>query len=126
MSLTRSVARALPLVAATLVAGAVAVLQPSSALAAKPCNIRGSEQAMGPSYVTSLKVTRTNCATGKKLVKAYYRCRVRNGGVTGKCRSKVMGYSCRETRSGISVQFNATVTCRAGSRTVVHTYTQNT
>lgn len=81
---------------------------------------------MGPTYVTSLSVTGVSCATGKQVVRAYYKCRVRSGGVKGYCHSKVLGYACSEKRSGISVQFDAKVNCVNGSRRVYHTYTQNT
>jgi hypothetical protein len=94
--------------------------------AAKSCSIRGQERSLGPSYVTSLSVSRTSCATGKAVVKAYHSCRFANGGKRGHCRRKVMGYSCSEKRSGIKVQFNGKVTCKKGSARVNHSYTQNT
>lgn len=82
-------------------------------------------------YFTSLKVTRVSCRSGAKLMVAYYKCRRKNGqGVEGKCRqSKVNGMRCRESRpsSGrvAGQEFNAKVTCRSGSKKVVHTYQQN-
>ena len=97
------------------------------AAAATHCGFGGLEQEhLGPTYVTSLSVTRVSCATGKKVVKAYYRCRVRSGGVRGRCHKTVLGYHCSETRAGISVQFDARVTCTSGHRRVVHTYAQDT
>jgi hypothetical protein len=94
--------------------------------AARTCSIRGQERSLGPSYVTSLKVSGVSCATGKAVVRAYHKCRFRNGGARGRCTKRVMGYRCKETRSGIQVQFNAKVSCRNGGRRVDHTYTQNT
>ena len=82
-------------------------------------------------YFTSLKVTKVSCRTGAKLMVAYYKCRRKNGqGVEGKCKqSKVNGMRCRESRpsSGrvAGQEFNAKVTCRSGSKKVVHTYQQN-
>ena len=65
-------------------------------------------------------------STGKRLVRAYYRCCKAAGGVKGRCTKRVLGYRCRESRHGIAIQFDARVTCTAGKRKVVHTYTQNT
>jgi hypothetical protein len=94
--------------------------------AAKSCSIKGQERSLGPSYVTSMSVSRTSCATGKSVVKAYHSCRFANGGKRGRCTRKVMGYACSEKRSGIKVQFNAKVTCKKGRARVNHSYTQNT
>jgi len=92
----------------------------------KTCNISGSESKMGPSYVTSLKVKKVTCATARVIVRGYYKCRIANGGVSGTCSARVNGFTCKETRSGIDVQFNAKVTCHKGRKYVYHTYTQNT
>jgi len=94
---------------------------------ATSCPLSVSEQRhLGPSYVTSLSVRGTSCSSGKHLVRAYYSCRVHSGGARGTCHRTVLGYHCHETRSGISVQFDARVSCVNGSRRVNHTYTQNT
>jgi hypothetical protein len=93
--------------------------------AAKACSIKGQERKLGPTYVTSLSVSHVSCSGGKSLVKAYYKCRAKHG-AAGRCTKKVSGYSCRETRTGISVQFNAKVTCTNGKKVVKHSYTQNT
>ena len=58
-----------------------------------------------------------SCATGRKLMLAYYRCRLRHGRA-GRCHSRVLGYSCKETRNAIPTEINARVTCRLGRRTV--------
>jgi hypothetical protein len=99
---------------------------PSSALAAKRCDIARVQRKLGPTYVTSLSVKGTSCAAGKRLVSAYYRCRKANGGAKGTCHSRVLGYSCSERRATIRTQFSARVICRSGSRRVDHTYTQFT
>ena len=108
-------------------AAATAAGSAPSAHAAKTCSLTVREQRhLGPSYVTSLRVSHTGCSTGKAVVKAYYTCRIDNGGKRGHCDHKVLGYKCSERRSGIRVQFDATVNCWRGSRHVLHTYTQNT
>ncbi|MEA2270316.1 MAG: hypothetical protein QOD55_554 [Solirubrobacteraceae bacterium] len=91
------------------------------------CSLAGQDRRLGPTYVTSLRVENVGCATAKRLVRAYYSCRVRNGGRKGTCRSTVLGYRCRETRlDAIETQFDATVRCTRGSRKVNHSYTQFT
>jgi hypothetical protein len=79
----------------------------------------------GSGYFTSLSVNGASCTTGRKLMLAYYRCRLRHGRA-GRCRSTVLGYTCKETRNAIPTEINARVTCKRGRRTIVHTYQQNT
>lgn len=75
-------------------------------------------------YITSLTVTRVSCATGKTVALAYRTCRLKNGRA-GRCTSKVRGYSCKESgRTRIPTEINAKVTCKLGSRTIVHTFQQ--
>jgi hypothetical protein len=98
-----------------------------TASAAATCRLSSSKQrSLGPTYVTALSVSGTSCATGERVVRAYYRCRVRNGGRRGRCTSRVLGYRCTETRESISTQFDARVRCRYGARRVNHSYTQFT
>lgn len=111
---------------AILPAGAQAAAGPEAVAAAKFCNLSGKTRSLGPTYTTSLSVTRTTCAKGEALVKAYYKCRKRNGGKRGRC-SSVSGYSCTERRSNvIRTQFDAKATCKNGRKVVMHTYTQFT
>ena len=113
-----------PLVVA-LAALVVLAALPASASAAD-CRLSQSEQRrLGATYVTSLSVTRISCSSGKRFVRSYHRCRNRNGGKDGRC-PRVDGYRCSERRSGIRTQFSGRVTCRRGSRRVVHRYTQFT
>jgi hypothetical protein len=112
--------------AAGLVLGVAMALPAAAAGETTTCKLGSQARTLGPSYVTSLKVGGTTCRSGKRLVRAYYRCRVANGGLDGRCRSIVRGYACTEKRTGISIQFDAKVSCRKGSARVVHTYTQNT
>ena len=81
---------------------------------------------LGPSYVTSVTATGVSCAGAMLVVKAFYACRVAAGGPSGHCHRSVLGYRCAETRTGISIQFDARVSCVDGRRTVLHTYVQNT
>ncbi|MEV4420382.1 hypothetical protein AB0L40_10475 [Patulibacter sp. NPDC049589] len=79
----------------------------------------------GVGYFTSLKVTNTTCGTGTKVLKGYYKCRIKHG-KTGRCTSKVVGFRCTEKRNSIPTEFLARVTCKKGKVTVVHTYQQDT
>ena len=108
-----------------LLAALALVAMPADALAAK-CSLATSEQRrLGATYVTTLSVTGLSCSAGKRQVRAFHRCRNRNGGRDGRC-PRVDGYRCSDRRSGIKTQFSGRVTCRRGSRTVKHTYTQFT
>ncbi len=80
----------------------------------------------GVGYFTSLRVTGVGCATGRKLVVAYYHCRLAHGGKAGRCPGGVMHYRCTEKRNTIPTEIDARVTCRRGSRRIVHTYQQDT
>lgn len=119
-----------------LVAGALAALAlvPASAQAAN-CGLSADEEYHRagkslPTYTRSLTVSGgATCATGHKLIKSYYKCRVArpSPGKKGRCTTKVLGFSCSERRSNvIKTQFDATVTCRKGRQRVVTQYTQFT
>ncbi|MQA72766.1 MAG: hypothetical protein GEU88_00155 [Solirubrobacterales bacterium] len=82
---------------------------------------------LGADYVTSLKVKRTSCKKGEKVIKAYHECRRANGGSDGHCRSRVKGYKCKEgKRESTPAQFNAKVRCKKGGKKIVSTYTEQT
>jgi hypothetical protein len=101
---------------------------PPRARAASSCHISAAQgEALGPTYVTYLGVSGgASCTQAKKLVRSYYRCRVKHGGVSGHC-SGVEGFHCSEHRYGvIKVQYDASVTCKRGGETVRHNYTQFT
>jgi hypothetical protein len=125
--------RTLPLVALAVLAIAATTAPPAlagsdgpTASAAARCSLSGKERKLGPTYVTSLSVTRVSCATGERIVKDYYRCRVRDGGRKGRCDSRIRGFRCTEKRESISTQFDARVSCRKGKARVRHDYTQFT
>ncbi len=89
------------------------------------CSIAGKERRLGPTYVTRLSVRVTSCRRGEDVVRAYHRCRYRNGR-RGRC-SRTEGYRCTEHRFAvIRTQYDSHVTCRRGTARVLHTYTQYT
>ena len=90
------------------------------------CSISGQQTTFGVSYVTSLGVHRTSCRTGKRVVRAFHKCRKASGGRTGHCHHKVLHYRCSETRARGHGQFTGKVVCTRGHRRVRHTYTQFT
>ena len=102
--------------AAVVVATAPA---PAHAATCKPPTYPGS------GYFISLKVTKVSCATGKSVALAFHKCRTKHG-ISGRCTSRVKGYSCRESRQTIATEIDGTVTCRNGSKKVVLKYQQNT
>jgi hypothetical protein len=97
-----------------LIAAAVAATTSSArpaAHAAGRCNT-GSRRNLGYTYVTSLKVSRTSCSNGKKLVKHH---------------GKLAGWHCsRKLLDRSPVQFDARMTCKSGGRNVTWTFTQDT
>ena len=105
-------------VALTVSAGASASPIASAAKTCTPPKYPGS------GYFTSLSVTKVSCATGAKIAKDYYKCRTKTG-PKGRCVKKVDGYSCKEKRTSIATEINATVTCKNGSKVVKHSYQQN-
>jgi len=75
-------------------------------------------------FTTKIRTTNVSCTYAKRFVVSHYRCRIRNGGVDGRCRS-VLGWRCTESRDAIPTEINARVTCRRGTQKIVHTYQQN-
>jgi hypothetical protein len=105
----------------------VLVIAPSAQAAdrgARAAAVCTAPKYPGSGYFTSLSVTKVTCATGKKVALSYYRCRTKTG-PKGRCVKKVEGYSCVEQRTSIATEINGRVTCKRGSRKVVHTYQQN-
>jgi len=105
----------------SLLAAIVALSFAGGASAATTCK---PPKYPGSGYFTSLSVTKTSCSTGVKVAKAYYKCRVAHG-VKGHCGKKVLGYTCHETRRSIATEIDAKVTCKRGSKRVVHSYQQD-
>jgi hypothetical protein len=112
--------------ASSLVALAVAVALPSSAAAAyHRCSI-GDAGSYGTTYVTSIGVRHVSCAKGKRVIRAYHKCRHKSGGADGRCHHRVLRFRCTERRTKGHGQFTAKVTCTHGAKRVRHTYTQFT
>jgi len=124
----RTVSTCVLAVAALLVAVPAAAPSTSGpqAGAARGCNIRGQQDNLGTTYVTTLRVSGTTCDNGKKVVRAYHACRHKSGGKGGRCRSRIFGYSCSERRLSQSrVQYDARARCKKSGREVFQVYTQN-
>jgi hypothetical protein len=100
---------------------------PRARTATTTCNIRGKEESLGPTYVTRVSVSGgASCSFALRLVRSYYQCRLKHGGVKGSC-SGVDGFRCSERRlAKITVQFDAEVSCSRGSERVRHNFTQFT
>lgn len=96
--------------------------------AATACKYSASYgRSLGPSYVTSITVSRDSCANAKKVVRTFHSCRIKNGGKSGRCASSasIRGYRCTENRGKpFQGQFSSKVACKRGSRSVVSTYSQ--
>ncbi len=121
--------------AAGLIAGGLAQAGGASPVAHtaafSACDIGGQQQKLGASYVTSLKVRGVSCAKGKKVIKAYHRCRHKSGGPAGSCGDTLLGFKCKDgKRTGVpNVQYNATAKCHKvanSAKRVKSRYTQNT
>ncbi len=110
------------LAALVLVLCAVVVASAPAVASAASCT---PPKYPGSGYFTSLKVSKVSCSTGKSVTLAFHKCRTKKG-ITGRCVSKVKGYSCRETRQSIATEIDGRVTCTRGSRKVSLTYQQNT
>ena len=121
MSSTRLLAVLLSLLATAVVAHAG-----TSAAATSRCELSKDGRKLGTTYVTKLTATNVTCTKAKSVVKAFHRCRRANGGVRGRCTSRVQGFRCSETRESIPTQFDARATCRDGSRVIRFNYEQFT
>ena len=114
----------LTILAALLTAAALATSAQAGpiATASKTCRV-GDQRSYGTTYVTKISVSNTSCRNARSLIRAFHACRP---GKSGKCAS-VKGYSCSERRYNKGrISYDSDVTCRKGSRTVKHTYTQFT
>jgi hypothetical protein len=117
------------IIASSCVAAGIAALALAPAApAATKCSLKGKEQKLGTTYVTTLKVTGVSCATGQSIVKAFNACRHKKG-KAGHCTTKVKGYTCTEKRPAAlkgPISYDADVTCKNGAKRVVFHYQQNT
>jgi len=125
MGLTRRDLRLVPAAAViATVALAVAATAGSAAPVAQAARACAPPSYPGSGYFTSLTVKRVSCRTGRRVTLAHYRCRTKSG-PRGRCRHKVLHYSCQERRNSIPTEIDGRVTCRRGARTVIYTYQQN-
>ena len=92
-----------------------------SARAAQNCSV---PKYPGVGYFTGLSVSHVGCATGRKLMLSFYRCRIKHG-KAGRCTSTVLGFRCSEHRIAIPTEIDSRVTCTKGSQKIVHTYQQD-
>jgi hypothetical protein len=116
------------IVSSFVAAGIAALAFAPAGSAATKCSVKGKEQKLGTTYVTTLKVTGVSCATGESVVKAFHACRHKKG-AAGRCATKVKGFSCTEKRPAAlkgPISYDADVTCKNGAKRVVHHYQQNT
>lgn len=119
--------RRLAIACLTLAAALAVAAPPAAASTARSCSLAGQQRTLGPTYVTALRVTAVGCRAGKRLVRAYFRCRVEAGGKDGRCAGGARGYRCTEQRFNvIETQYDARVKCRKGAAYVTHDYTQFT
>ena len=128
--MSRTIRLFIALAATALIAAipASATADGPTADASRNCSLAGQSRDFPPaSYVTSLRVFNTTCRKGKRVIRAYHRCRQANGGRNGRCPNRVLRFRCREgaRQSVPGVQYNARVVCRRGARKIVSTYTQN-
>jgi hypothetical protein len=113
--------------ASLLVALAAAVALPSSASAAYYHGCRlGDQGSYGVTYLTRLQVHHVTCGKGKRVVRAYNRCRRASGGADGRCHHRVLHFRCGENRTRGHGQFTAVAVCKRGGRRVKFSYTQFT
>jgi hypothetical protein len=117
----RVVLAAVGLVAVTLALATTALAAAPVAQSTRTCS---PPAYPGSGYFTSLTVRGVSCRTGRRVTLAHYRCRTRSG-PRGRCRHRVLRYSCKERRNSIPTEIDARVTCRRPGRTVVYTYQQN-
>lgn len=84
----------------------------------------GQARSTYATYVQDLKVRRTSCKKGWKVVRAFHECRKENGGKNGRCKSRVKRFKCKEgKRTGVKgVRYTANVTCKKGVKKVKHRY----
>jgi hypothetical protein len=101
----------------------------TSAGATKACHDPKPKSGLKGGSFSNLRVTNLSCSSGKKLVYAYYACRMKKGGRKASCSGRTINsLKCKEYRKPdlqTDTQLNARVTCTKGRKKVVHSYQQN-
>jgi hypothetical protein len=101
-----------------LLAAAIAALATSAALAKTPvahaatsCSVGSGEHVYGYFYIYPIKVTNTNCATGKNVAKHH---------------GHLRGWHCNQkTLANSATERIAQESCTSGRKKVVYKFTQN-
>jgi hypothetical protein len=96
----------------------------------KKCTLSQSEQypkgaKPKPTYNLTLKALTTSCATAKRVMKAFHKCR---SAADYRCTTKVLTrWSCTGKKDSSTAEiFYANFTCKWGKRGVKSSYQQNT
>ncbi|HEV2785571.1 MAG TPA: hypothetical protein VGV67_04225, partial [Solirubrobacteraceae bacterium] len=102
-----------------LAVAALAAAQTSSA-ATRGCSAPKEPAGLNGGYFTELRATNVSCRSARKLVLAYYRCRIARGGIRASCNNRTVNrMRCKESRPSnqqSDTQINARVTCTKGSK----------
>lgn len=114
---------------AALAALALTVGAPNAAAASyRTCSLSERDQDPRgdiPTYNLSLKQQRTSCATAKRVMRAFHRCRSKKRPT---CTKKLVSHwRCTGRKSSSTATiFYASFTCKWGARRVKSSYQQNT
>src|SRR4051812_27279870 len=89
---------------------------PTARAAARTCHLSYNTQThLGTTYVLSLRVRITSCRNGKRVVKAFHKCRHEHHHRAGKCHHPVLHYTCSERRfNKSSLSYDSKVRCAKG------------
>ena len=136
LSKSRRFARTAAVSAVVAVAGLVGAASPAQAKTFSCGDLPTSKTPSGlkGGYITQITVTgsyskkSSACKSGQALALAYYKCRHAKG-IKANCSGKTInGLKCSESRPADSQsdsEINARVTCKKGSKKIVHNYQQN-
>ena len=136
LSKSRRFARTAAVSAVLGIAGLVGAASPAQAKTFSCGDLPVSKTPAGlkGGYITQITVTgsyttkSSACKSGRALALAYYKCRHAKG-IRATCSGKTInGLKCSESRPADSQsddQINARVTCKKGSKKIVHNYQQN-
>ena len=118
---------ALMLLAAALLSGPARAQATTVAQKITTCkSTKAWDNGLGPTYVEKLAVSGVSCAAGQDFIKAYNSCRLKSGGVSGHCRVRVDGFTCKEERQSSPAEFIGVVTATKSREVIDFTYTEFT
>jgi hypothetical protein len=103
-----------------------AVLATSAqAASAKACG-SATLPTLAGGYIYHLSVKGAGCATGRQVQVAFQKCRLVHG-KSGRCTSKVVGYTCKEGHRSVALDnFFTNVACKKGAASITYSFQQNT